>query len=76
MADRHLIHKPTGALYIWQPVFAGNPEFEEVPQAEPELVVAIDETATETIATDPVVEQPPTIVDFPPIDIVDGETNG
>ncbi len=30
MADRLLRHKPTGNLYIWQLVFAENPDFEEV----------------------------------------------
>lgn len=30
MADKYLRHKPTGIVYIWQPAFAQNPEFEEL----------------------------------------------
>jgi hypothetical protein len=35
MADKYLRHKPTGIMYIWQPAFAQNPEFEEADSFEP-----------------------------------------
>lgn len=30
MSDRYLLHKPSGVIYIWQGVYAKNPDFVEV----------------------------------------------
>jgi hypothetical protein len=40
MADKYLRHKPTGIMYIWQPAFAQNPEFEEADSLEPKAAKA------------------------------------
>lgn len=40
MPDRYLRHKPTGVVYIWQLVFAENPDFEEY-DPNPEIDIKI-----------------------------------
>lgn len=43
MADRLLIHKPTGVLYIWQHQFAQREDFEEVINVESKVISSDDE---------------------------------
>lgn len=38
MADRMLRHIPTGVLYVYQPVFATRPDFEEIFDVESRVV--------------------------------------
>jgi hypothetical protein len=34
MADRFLLHKPSGVVYIYQGAYAANPDFEECADAQ------------------------------------------
>ena len=38
MSDRLLRHIPTNILYVWQPAFANNPEFEEIIDVESRVI--------------------------------------
>jgi len=38
MADRYLLHKPSGVVYIWQSVYASNPDFIECADLSGELL--------------------------------------
>jgi len=56
MADRMLMHKPSGILYIWQEAFAERDDFEEVFNVEakeittePQFSVKIKKRKIETV---------------------------
>ena len=38
MADRYLLHKPSGVVYIWQSVYASSPDFIECADLSGELL--------------------------------------
>jgi hypothetical protein len=66
MADRLLRHKPTGVVYIYQPVFAMRDDFEEIIDVESRVVDEPPATKPRRTRVQPAPEQMtiPTIDDL------------